>query len=295
MKYDIINACSDLGVHVNGSDKGPIYLSKSIKKNDNIENIYTLEKEKCIKSLDKNDKQKNLNEVNIFNENLYNIVKNVIDDNKFPITLGGDHSIVIASALASINKNKNLGIIWIDSHGDYNNFKTTISGNIHGLPFAAITGYDDTDKLTKFHSGNFYNTKNAVLVGARDLDEKEIENLKDAGITIFTTDEIKKYGVQSIMKKAFTIASQNTCGIHISYDIDVIDPNTAPGVSIPAINGISDIDAYSIMNYIIENKNLVKSLDIVEYNPELDIDNKTLNIATTLLDNFLNDKIKIKN
>lgn len=294
MKYNIINACSDLGVHVNGSEKGPIILSNTVKNNKNINNIYTIEKEDFKKSLDKNDRAKNLNEVNKFNQKLYNKIQETVKNNIVPITLGGDHSIAIASALASISKYNDLGIIWIDSHGDYNNFKTTISGNIHGLPFAAITNFEDTDKLVKYHSGNFYKNINAVLVGARDVDELEKENLKLAGITIFTTNDIKKYGARYIMNKAIKIASNNTNGIHISYDIDVIDPKVAPGVSIPAINGITEQDAYNIMDIIIKNKNLVKSMDIVEYNPDLDINDKTLNIASKLLNDFLNKYKKLR-
>ena len=282
MKYDLINACSDLGVHVNGASKGPVKICERFN-NKKIDKIYSIYQEKINKSLDFNDKAKNLDEINIYNEKLY---KTIIKSKNFPITLGGDHSIVIASALASIKKHNNLGIIWIDSHGDYNNFETTTTGNIHGLPFAAITDYKDTSKLTEFHNGNYFNPKNSVLVGARDIDELELENLKDAGIKVFTTNDIKKHGVKKIMSEAFKIASNNTDGIHISYDIDVIDPLIATGVSIPAVNGISEAHAYEIIKYISNNKDIMKSLDIVEYNPTLDNNEKTLKIVLNLLKEF---------
>lgn len=287
MKYSLIKACSDLGVHVNGSCDGPNKIVESLNKNDKINNIYTINKNNIIKSLDKNDKAKNLDAVNKFNESLYNQVKEVINSGDFPVTLGGDHSVVIASALASIICNENLGIIWIDSHGDYNNFSTTISGNLHGLPFAAITGYEDTEKLTLFHNKEYFKFKNAVLVGARDIDPLEIINLEKAGIKIFTTDDIKKYGASYIMEKAFEIASNNTNGIHISYDLDVIDPIIAPGVSIKAVDGINIAEANEIMDKIVEHKNIVRSLDLVEFNPKYDIDNKTLDIAINLLKMFI--------
>lgn len=287
MKYDLINACSDLGVHVNGTENGPKCISNGYDSDENINNIINIEKDNINKSLDKNDKEKNLLWVNGFNERLYNTILDSISKNIFPITLGGDHSVVIASALASMYKHENLGIIWIDSHGDYNNFLTTISGNIHGLPFAAITNYSETQKLTYFHKGNFYDSKKSVLVGARDLDELEIENLKDAGITIFTTEDIKKYGVNYVMDNAFKIALNNTNGVHISYDLDVIDPTFAPGVSIPASKGINIEEAYEIMEEIIKNKKVIKSLDLVEYNPLKDTDNKTLDIAKDLLNKFV--------
>ncbi|MBQ7140554.1 MAG: arginase [Bacilli bacterium] len=286
MKIDLINACSDLGVHVNGSDKGPNFILDNNKLK--INKIYSVKKDNVNKSLDINDKEKNLVSLNKFNEELYNVIKESLSSNSLPITLGGDHSVVIASALASISKHKNLGVIWIDSHGDYNNFETTISGNLHGLPFATITNFKDTQKLSCFHKENFYNPKNSVLIGARDLDELEIKNLEEAGIKIFTTDDIKEYGVSYVMDKAFKIASNNTIGVHISYDIDVIDPKLAPGVSIPAINGINIDEAYEIMDEIVKNKENIKSLDLVEYNPDTDIDNKTMIIAQNLLKKFIN-------
>lgn len=278
VKYNIINAESELGVHVNGAEKGPFLISKS------FENVINIPKIEYKKSYDESDLAKNLNYLNEYNELLYN---KIISNDNLIITLGGDHSVAIASALASIKKNENLGIIWIDSHGDYNNFKTTITGNLHGLPFAAITNYKDTELLTNFHKGKFYKTQNAVLVGARDLDDLEILNLKDAGVTIFSTEDIKNKGVEFVMNEAFKIASKDTNGIHISYDLDVIDPNIAKGVSIPAGDGINEEEAYTIMNEIKKNKNLVKSLDLVEYNPNFDKEDKTLKIAINLLNIYI--------
>ena len=207
-----------------------------------------------------------------------------------PFILGGDHSVAIASALASIKKYNNLGIIWFDAHGDYHTFKTTPSGNIHGLPFAAVTNYEKT-LLSTFHNGNFYNPKNSVLVGGRDIDKPdEIKNLQDAGVTIFSTEDIRKFGAENIYKKAFEIASSGTNGIHISYDLDVIDPNIVPGVSVPAKDGINLKEAYLFVDFMIKNKEKIKSMDLVEFNPLKDSNKKSEKIATyiinTLLDNF---------
>ena len=205
-EIDIINACTDLGVTVDGACLGPDELTKYLR-GQNIRGIYKLYADEENKEKDKENKKKNLENINIFNEALYNTVLETIERNHFPLTLGGDHSLVIASALASINKNKSLGIIWIDAHGDYNTFDTTITGNIHGLPLAAIDGYEKRE-LVNFHLNNFYNPKNAVLVGGRDIDRPdEIKNLQDAGVTIFTTEDIRKYGTDAIYKKAFEIAN----------------------------------------------------------------------------------------
>lgn len=200
---------------------------------------------------------------------------------------GGDHSIAIASALASIERYKNLGIIWFDAHGDFNTFQTTISGNLHGLPFAVLTGYEK-NLLNYFHSGNYYSYQNAVLLGARDIDQPyEFNNLKDAGITIITTEDIKKYGFKKMYQKAFEIASDGTEGIHISYDLDCIDPKLAPGVSIPAINGLNLNEAYGFVEAILQNKEKIKSLDLVEFNPLKDIQQKTEKLASSILNKII--------
>ena len=287
---DIIAACSDMGVHINGSNLAPEILINNINfsNKNKIKNIKKIKKNNDYKKeFELNNKKKNLAAVNEFNKRLYNCILETVNNNYFPLTLGGDHSIAIASTLASIKKYKNLGIIWFDAHGDFNTFSTTTSGNIHGLPFAALTHYEKT-LLTDFHDGPFYNYKNAVLVGARDIDKPdELQNLKDAGITIFTTDDIKKYGKDEIYKRAFEIASAGTNGIHISYDLDVIDPLITPGVSIPAINGLNLDEAYSFLDYIIKNKNHIKSLDLVEFNPLTDIDKKSEKIATYILNKLI--------
>ena len=286
MKHiNIINACTDLGVHVDGAQLGPTELSK-ILKHSNINETITLNYVPTIKEKNKINKRKNILAINEFNEKLYTIVDNTIKSNLFPLTIGGDHSLVIASGLASIKNYSSLGVIWVDAHGDYNTFDTTISGNIHGLPLAVLDHYEKKD-LAEFHHGNFYKPENTVIVGARDLDPLEIENLKDAGVTIFTTEDIHKHGADNIMRQAYQIANNNTNGVHVSYDIDVIDPKIAPGVSIPAGNGINLDEAYLIVDMILKHKNITKSIDVVEYNPLRDIDNKTKNIAYNILQKII--------
>ena len=284
---DIINACTDLGVAVDGARLGPDELTKYLRGR-NLRGIYRLYSDGENKEREKDNKKKNLEKLNIFNEALYNTVLDIIDRNNFPLTLGGDHSLVIASALASINRNKSLGIIWVDAHGDYNTFETTITGNIHGLPLAAIDGYEKKF-LTDFHNGNYYNPKNTVVVGGRDIDPLEIENLKDAGVTVFTTEEIHQRGMNAVMEDAIKIACDGTEGMHISYDLDVIDPEVCPGVSVPAIDGINLEEAYQAIDEIIKHKDKLKWLDLVEYNPLRDIDNKTKVIARTILKSLINN------
>lgn len=284
---DIIDACTDLGVSVDGAALGPEILTEDLI-NKKVDNIHIIHADEDGKEKEKDNKKKNLKKLNEFNIELYNRVLKSIDEKKFPLTIGGDHSLVIASALASIKKNQNLGIIWIDAHGDYNTFKTTITGNIHGLPLAVIDGYEKM-YLADFHNGSFYNSKNTVIVGGRDIDPLEQENLKDAGVTVFTTEEIHKRGMKAVMEDAIKIACDNTNGMHISYDLDVIDPAICPGVSVPAKNGINLEEAYEAVDEIIKYKDKLKSLDLVEYNPLKDIDNKTKVIAKTILESLINN------
>ncbi len=277
----IINANTDLGVHVDGANLGPKLLTKDLTNK-----IINIDKENTIKSLDKNDLKKNLEAVNNFTKKVFNTELDILNNNNFPLLIGGDHSCAIGSALASRKVNGNIGIIWIDAHGDFNTFDTTHTGNLHGLPLAAITGYN-CDLLTNFITDEFINPKNTVIVGARSIDPWEIGNLRDAGVTIFTTDDIHEKGVKYIMDKAFEIALNNTLGTHISYDIDVIDPVIAPGVSVPEINGINLNEANEIMDYLVSRKPDIKSMDIVEFNPTRDILDKTKEIASNLLNNFI--------
>ena len=298
MKFDIINANSDLGLLINGAKYGPKKLSETLKDEENIKNIYNIESYDIEKSTDINDKYKNIEYINLFNKKLFDRVTKTIDEGNFPITLGGDHSIVIGSALSSINKNLKLGIIWIDAHGDFNTPETSSTGNIHGYPFSCCCGYH-CEELRSFSDLTF-NPKNAVLFGGSAIDyPEEYNNLKDAGVTIISYEEIRKEGVEKSLNKAFSIALNGTNGVHISYDLDSINPEYAPGVSTPEgpnvqrqvasyildnkSYGFSSDEVKEIMNLINSRKKDVKSFDLVEFNPLNDISGKTLDIAHLII------------
>lgn len=284
MKITLIKAKTDLGVHVDGANLSPSAIYDHFINDIRINEVIDIEKNNIEKNKDINNLEKNLDEINNFNEKLYNSVKLVREKDYFPIILGGDHSLSIGSALGSI-KNKQ-GIIWIDSHGDYNTLETTKTGNIHGLPLAAINELNK-NKLSAFHNGNYYKPENTVIVGGRDIDKWEKPNIEKMGVTLFTTQDIKEQGIETIIKKAIDIASKNTEGIHISFDIDVIDPTFAPGVSVPAKDGISDIDSYKIIDEVLKYQNNINSIDLVEFNPTKDKNNKTETIATTILEKII--------
>ncbi len=240
----------------------------------------------AVKALDSKNEKRNLAGINDFNERLYNTTRTVIQNGEFPLLVGGDHIVAIGSSLASIKENKNMGIIWFDSHADFNTYPTSVTGNLHGLPLAVATHYEKS-MLADFHDGPFYNPKNAVIVGGRDIDPWEWGNVLDAGVTVFSTEDIKKYGVEEICKKAFAIASNGTDGVHISFDLDLIDPEVAPGVSIPAKNGINLEETYLLADEITKYVDIIKSADLVEYNPLFDKDNITKEIATNILNKWI--------
>ena len=240
----------------------------------------------AVKDLDSKNEKRNLEGINEFNEKSYNTICKIIQEGDFPLLVGGDHITAIASSLASIKEHKNLGIIWFDSHADYNTYPTSVTGNLHGLPLAVATHYEKSI-LADFHNGPYFNPKNTVIVGGRDIDPWEWKNVIDSGITVFSTEDIKKYGVETICKKAFDIASNRTNGVHISFDLDLIDPTVAPGVSVPAKNGLNLEEAYSLAEEITKYNNIIKSADLVEYNPLFDKEDVTKKIAINILNKWI--------
>lgn len=282
MRTMIFGAGSDLGVHIDGANLGPVQLMNDLKAFYKGENMMFQKDESIIKSRNLSDRRKNEYYVEEFNSNLYKNMVDKIKEEYFPILIGGDHSVAIASSLASAKVNIDVGMIWIDAHTDYNTFETTVTGNIHGLPLAAINGYKNSE-LRFYHQGKVIQASKTVIIGARSIDDAEKDNVKYSGVTVFTTEDIKEKGVEAIMEEAFKIAGYKTKGIHISYDLDVIDPDVAPGVSIPEFDGISEEEAMQINEYIIAHMKDVLSYDIVEFNPLRDVNRKTEQIALNLL------------
>ncbi|MBQ6404450.1 MAG: arginase [Bacilli bacterium] len=282
MRTMIFGAGTDLGVHIDGANLGPVQLLNDIKSFYQGE-TFLLERDKdIIKSRNLSDRRKNEYEIEKFNSKLYKTMVEKIKEEYFPIMIGGDHSAAIPSALASAKVNIDVGMIWIDAHTDYNTFETTVTGNIHGLPLAAINGYKNNE-LRYYHDGKIIQPSKTVIIGARSIDEAEKDNVRYSGVTVFTTEDVKEKGIEAVMDEAFKIAGYKTKGIHISYDLDVIDPDVAPGVSIPEFDGLTEEEAMKINEYIINHMKDVLSFDLVEFNPLRDIDRKTEQIALNIL------------
>lgn len=282
MRTMIFGAGTDLGVHIDGADLGPVQLMNDLKSFYKGESMMFAKDKDIIKSRNLSDRRKNEYEIEKFNSELYKNMVSKIKEEYFPIMIGGDHSAAIASALASAKVNIDVGMIWIDAHTDYNTFESTVSGNIHGLPLATINGYKNSD-LRTYHDGKIIQPSKTVIIGARSIDDGEKDNVRYSGVTVFTTQDIKEKGVEAIMEEAFKIAGYKTKGIHVSYDLDVIDPDVCPGVSIPEFDGISEEEAMQINEYLVKNFKDILSFDLVEFNPLRDVERKTEQIALNIL------------
>lgn len=277
----LIIAQSDLGVNIDGASEGAKVLADSLNYQK-----YVVSNKNIKKDYNDNNLRKNERGINKTTKKIFNLAKSILNNNEFPILIGGDHSVSIGSALASQEFYKNIGIIWIDAHGDFNTFETTPSGNIHGMPLAAITGYK-CNELTDFITNNYVDPKKCVILGARDIDEGEYINIKDSGVTIISQDDIENIGINNALEKAIKIASDNTNKIHISFDLDVIDPKFVSGVTTKVPNGISDQDSYFIIQKLKYIKDKISSFDLVEYNSLNDTNENTKKIALKILEIFL--------
>ena len=282
MKTFIIGAGSDLGVHIDGSALGPVQLINDIKGFYKGESVTILQDENILKSRNLSDLRKNEYELEEFNQKIYQTVEEKLNEDYFPILLGGDSTTSIPIALASAKKHDNIGMIYFSPYASYNTFDTTVTGNIHGLPLAAITGYKNHE-LRYFHDGEIIQPTKAVVVGARSIDDWERDNIKYSGLTVFTTEDIREKGLKTVVEEAFKIAGERTKGIHISYDLDLIDPSVAPGVSIPELDGINEEEAIELNKLILEHMKDIVSYDLVEFNPLKDENRKTEQIALNLL------------
>jgi arginase len=219
-------------------------------------------------------------------------VEKVVQAGEFPLVLGGDHSIAmgtVAGVARSVGSGR-AGIIWVDAHGDFNTPDTSPSGNIHGMPLAALCGLGDP-LLTDLGGVNpKIKTENAVIVGARDIDPEEGQLLKKAGVTVFTMREIDERGIRRVMEDALDVACRNVGHLHVSFDADVMDPDEAPGVGTPIPGGLTYREAHLAMEMVSEVP-FFKSLEIVEVNPLLDTRNVTADLMCGLAASALGKRI----
>ncbi|MEH7437960.1 arginase [Neobacillus drentensis] len=239
------------------------------------------------------DKESNLRNLDLVAEKstlLAEKVDEVIQSGAFPLVLGGDHSIAIGT-LAGVSKHyKNLGVIWYDAHGDLNTAETSPTGNIHGMPLAVSLGWGHSLLTQILNYSPKVKPENVVIIGARALDDGEKELIKEKGIKVYTMHEIDRLGMTKVMEETIAYLKEKTDGVHLSLDLDGLDPSDAPGVGTPVMGGISYRESHLAMEMLEEAK-IITSVEFVEVNPILDEKNKTAVCAVELMGSLFGEKL----
>ncbi|HEU5367816.1 MAG TPA: arginase [Ktedonobacterales bacterium] len=215
-------------------------------------------------------------------EELVKVVARSSGPDDIPLVIGGDHSLALGSITGAVKARGSVGVIWIDAHADFNTDHTTPSGNIHGMPLAALAGFGD-ERLVNI--GGFHpkiSPAHIAIVAARDLDPGERGLLHEQHVHVFTMKDIDHLGLPETLARALEIATSNTNGLHVSFDMDSMDPREAPGVGTPVRGGITYREAHLAMELIADADKLT-SMDVVEVNPILDQENRTANLAVELI------------
>lgn len=219
-------------------------------------------------------------------QKLYQMSLASLEEGAMPLVLGGDHSLAAGSVAGSAewakrNQTLPIGLLWVDAHGDMNTPATSLSGNVHGMPLAALLG-DEPAELSRI--GGFTPKvlpEHTAIIGVRNLDDREKIAVRDSRVHVFTMKDIDRQGIASIVEQAVAVAGKGTAGIHVSFDMDVCDPLIAPGVGTPVKGGLDYREAHMVME-IVADSELLAALDLVEVNPTLDVQNTTAQLGTEL-------------
>ena len=295
-KVRIIGVPMDLGQSRRGVDMGPSALrgaglQAAIKKLGlTVEDIGNLEVKQPEEMPVGEKRAKYLQEIAETCQDIAKSVDKSLIEGFLPLVLGGDHSIAAGVAGHFRNEKKQIGYLWLDAHGDMNTPESSPSGNVHGMPLAAIMGYG-ADELVML--GGFKpkaEPGNIVIVGARDLDAQERKIVKKSGIHVFTMRDIDERGMREVMADALKYAMDDTDGIAVSLDMDFVDPADAPGVGTPVRGGVTYREAHLAMEMIADSEAMT-SLEVVEINPILDEHNRTALLGVELVLSGLGQKI----
>ncbi|MFC6785966.1 arginase [Halobaculum halobium] len=196
-----------------------------------------------------------------------------------PLVLGGDHSVAIGSLCGSA-RDAEIGAVWFDAHGDYNTPTTSPSGNVHGMPLAAALGHAEWDGVD-WANAHGLREENVAYVGLRALDDSEREAIRATEMTAYTMSDIDERGITDVVEAALSVAGDGVDGVHVSLDMDWLDPTIAPGVGTPVRGGVTYREAHHAMELVAETDGL-RSMEVVEVNPVLDESNETASLAVEL-------------
>jgi arginase len=299
-KVRIIGVPMDLGASRRGVDMGPSALRVAglqarIKQlGYQVEDIGNISVKQPEEMSYGEKRAKYLAEIADACKDLATIVEKTLDENMTPVVLGGDHSIA-AGSLSGVagyfrKKEKKIGLVWLDAHGDINTPESSPSGNVHGMPLAAAMGYGATELVELQGFKPKVEPQNISLVGIRDLDSQEKKLAKKSGVHVFTMRDIDERGMREVMSDALKYAMDDTDGISVSLDMDFVDPSDAPGVGTPVRGGVTYREAHLAMEMLADTEAMV-SLEVVEINPVIDEHNRTALLGVELVLSGLGKKI----
>ncbi len=299
-KIRIIGVPMDLGASRRGVDMGPSALRVAglqarIKQlGHQVEDIGNISVKQPEEMSYGEKRAKYLAEIADACKDLAVIVEKSLDESMLPVVLGGDHSIA-AGTLSGVatyfkKKEKKIGLVWLDAHGDINTPESSPSGNVHGMPLAAAMGYGATELVELQGFKPKVEPQNISLVGIRDLDSQEKKLAKKSGVHVFTMRDIDERGMREVMSDALKYAMDDTDGISVSLDMDFVDPSDAPGVGTPVRGGVTYREAHLAMEMLADTEAMV-SLEVVEINPVIDEHNRTALLGVELVLSGLGKKI----
>ena len=299
-KIRIIGVPMDLGASRRGVDMGPSALrvaglqSRLKQLGRQVEDIGNIPVRQPEEQHYGEKNAKYLEEIAATCKDVAEIVRKALDEDMIPLVLGGDHSIAVGTAAGVAahfrKESKRAGLIWLDAHGDANTPESSPSGNVHGMPLAAIMGYGPAELVDLAGIKPMIEPRNVVLVGVRDLDSKERKLIKESGAHIFTMRDIDERGMREVMSDALRFAGDDTAGVAVSLDMDFVDPSDAPGVGTPVRGGVTYREAHLALEMIADAKLLV-SFELVEINPVIDLHNTTALLGVELILSGLGKKI----
>lgn len=295
MRVEVLGAPVDLGADRRGVDMGPSAvryagLTAAIQEEGHeVNDLGNLPLMLAGGEGIGSDSAKYLSEIVRMAGTVSNAVEAVLARGNFPLVLGGDHSASLGSVAGAAHGRK-IGLLWIDAHGDFNTPSTTPSGNVHGMVLAALAGYGDAAMVELAGASPIVSPASIALVGARQLDPGERDLLKESGVQVFTMSDIDHLGIAEVMAQAMEAVMAATGGIHLSLDLDAVDPATAPGVGTPVKGGLSYREGQLAMEMVGASGALV-SMDVVEINPILDQHNQTANLAVDFVLSALGKRI----
>jgi len=280
-KIEIIGVPIDLGQTHRGVEMGPaaIRYAKLLTRLQNLGFSVTDKGNIQVPVRDSVPEASLVEEIRRACESAYQAAADAVRENCKPIFLGGDHSIAIGT-VGGVTHDEPAGLIWVDAHGDFNTPEISDSGNIHGMPLAILTGNGLPELVNVGRKGPKVKPEDVVVIGVRDLDRREKQNLKESGVTVFTMRDIDEEGISVVARKALK-QLDHLHRIHVSLDIDSLDPIEAPGVGTPVNGGLTSREAHLLMEIIADSEQLT-SMDIVEINPIIDHQNQTAKIAVDL-------------